>query len=224
MLGAAVSDGLESGQVVSGVGGQFDLVQQAFALEDARSVIVLKSGRERSASPQSNIVWSYGHQTIPRQFRDIVVTEYGVADLRGQPDAEVIARITSVSDARFQEELLEQAKSAGKLPAGFVRPAEWERNTPEQIEAALTPARERGLLPEYPFGTDFTETEQRLLRALARLKEKKGSRRAEAELLWRGLTKPRATEDEQQLLGRMGLASNNSLEETLWRAVLRGAL
>ena len=30
----------------------------------------------------SNIVWSYGHTTIPRHLRDIVVTEYGVADLR----------------------------------------------------------------------------------------------------------------------------------------------
>src|SRR5262249_24882904 len=39
-LGAVVSDGLENGQVVSGVGGQYDFVAQAFALEDARSIIM----------------------------------------------------------------------------------------------------------------------------------------------------------------------------------------
>ena len=31
--------------------------------------------------------------TIPRHLRDIVITEYGVADLRGQSDAEVVKRL-----------------------------------------------------------------------------------------------------------------------------------
>src|SRR5262249_15872560 len=37
LLGAAVSDGLDDGQVVSGVGGQYNFVAQAFALPGARS-------------------------------------------------------------------------------------------------------------------------------------------------------------------------------------------
>jgi acyl-CoA hydrolase len=43
LLGAVVSDGLEDGQVVSGVGGQHDFVTQAFALEGARSIITLNA-------------------------------------------------------------------------------------------------------------------------------------------------------------------------------------
>lgn len=221
LLGAVVSDALESGQVVSGVGGQFDLVQQAFTLEGARSMIVLKSKRERAGSPQSNIVWSYGHQTIPRQFRDLVITEYGVADLRGMSDAEVIARMASVSDAHFQEDLLDRAKSAGKLPKDFARPAIWKQNTPSHIENILGTARERGLLPEYPFGSDFTETEQQLLRALAVLKQQKGSKLSEAKLLWRGLTKRHASDNEQQLLDRMGFGLQNNIKEKLWRTMMR---
>lgn len=85
LLGAVVSDGLDNGGVVSGVGGQYNFVAQAFALEDARSVICVNSTRGSGGNVSSNIRWSYGHTTIPRHLRDIVVTEYGVADLRGNP-------------------------------------------------------------------------------------------------------------------------------------------
>jgi acyl-CoA hydrolase len=39
LLGAVISDGLEDGKVVSGVGGQYNFVAQSFALADARSII-----------------------------------------------------------------------------------------------------------------------------------------------------------------------------------------
>src|SRR4029453_5836369 len=45
LLGAVVSDGLDNGQVVSGVGGQYNFVAQGFALADARSIIALRSTR-----------------------------------------------------------------------------------------------------------------------------------------------------------------------------------
>ena len=63
---------------------------------------------------QSNIRWDYGHTTIPRHLRDIVVTEYGVADLRGKSDRDVIAAMLAITDSRFQDELMRQAKDAGK--------------------------------------------------------------------------------------------------------------
>ncbi|MGZ3286138.1 MAG: acetyl-CoA hydrolase/transferase C-terminal domain-containing protein, partial [Xanthobacteraceae bacterium] len=66
LMGAAVSDGLENGQVVSGVGGQYNFVAQAFALAGARSILTLEATRQAGARPQSNIRWSYGHETIPR--------------------------------------------------------------------------------------------------------------------------------------------------------------
>ncbi|MGH2548987.1 MAG: acetyl-CoA hydrolase/transferase C-terminal domain-containing protein, partial [Thermomicrobiales bacterium] len=72
LLGAVTSDGLESGLVVSGVGGQYDFVAQAFALEGARSIICVNATRGSGAKTLSNIRWSYGHTTIPRHLRDIV--------------------------------------------------------------------------------------------------------------------------------------------------------
>src|SRR5581483_8604132 len=91
LLGDVVSDGLEDGRVVSGVGGQYNFVAQAFALEDARAMIMLRATRTVKGRAQSNIRWNYGHTTIPRHLRDVVITEYGVADLRGKSDRDVIA-------------------------------------------------------------------------------------------------------------------------------------
>ncbi|MGB1062064.1 MAG: acetyl-CoA hydrolase/transferase C-terminal domain-containing protein, partial [Ketobacter sp.] len=88
-LGAATSDGLENGKVVSGVGGQYNFVSQAHELHDGRSILMLKSTREKDGVTHSNIVWNYGHVTIPRHLRDIYVTEYGIADVRGKCDRDV---------------------------------------------------------------------------------------------------------------------------------------
>src|SRR5204862_2818157 len=79
LMGAAISDGFENGQVVSGVGGQYNFVAQAFALRGARSILAVEATRQAGAKTQSNIRWAYGQQTIPRHPRDIFVTEYGVA-------------------------------------------------------------------------------------------------------------------------------------------------
>src|SRR2546430_15405539 len=84
LLGAVISDGLEGGQVVSGVGGQYNFVAQAFALQGARSILTVESTRQAGSRALSNIRWSYGHETIPRHLRDIVITEYGFADIRGK--------------------------------------------------------------------------------------------------------------------------------------------
>ncbi len=166
LLGHVVSDALEDGRVVSGVGGQYNFVAQGFALEGARSIIMLRATRDAKGRTTSNIRWNYGHTTIPRHLRDIVVTEYGIADLRGKNDRDVIAAMLAVADSRFQDELLRRAKDAGKIERDFELPAACRDNTPERIARALAPAFEQGLLPSFPFGTDFTETEQRLIPAL----------------------------------------------------------
>ena len=98
LMGAAISDGLRNGQVVSGVGGQYNFVAQAFALQGARSILALEATRQAGAKTHSNIRWSYGHQTIPRHLRDVFITEYGVADVRGKSDAETIAAMLQITD------------------------------------------------------------------------------------------------------------------------------
>ena len=51
LLGDVVSDGLDDGRIVSGVGGQYNFVAQAFALEGARSAIMLRAAGRRKAGP-----------------------------------------------------------------------------------------------------------------------------------------------------------------------------
>ena len=103
LMGAVISDGLENGQVVSGVGGQYNFVAQAFALQGARSVLTVEATRQSGAKAQSNIRWSYGHETIPRHLRDVIVTEYGIADIRGKSDADVIAAMLQVADSALSD-------------------------------------------------------------------------------------------------------------------------
>jgi len=222
LLGAVVSDGLEDGKVVSGVGGQYNFVAQSFALADARSIIMLRATREARGRTTSNILYSYGHETIPRHLRDVVVTEYGIADLRGKTDRDVIAAMLAVADSRFQDELVRRAKHAGKIEQSFELPAECRDNTPDRIARALAPARERGLLAPFPFGSDFTEIEQRLMPALQALKAASSSPLRLARLLTRGLA--RAPSTEMDCLARLGLDHPSGLGEHLYAALVRGAL
>ena len=222
LMGAAISDGLDNGQVVSGVGGQYNFVAQAFALEGARSVLTVEAVRA-GRKPASNIRWSYGHTTIPRHLRDIVVTEYGVADLRGKSDADVIAAMLAISDSRFQPELMRQAKDAGKLPKNFQIADAHRDNAPERIAAALQPARDAGLLPNFPFGSDFTEVEQRLIPALQILSANAHAPTGLAALLWQGLTTSPHPSD-QACLSRLGLDKPATLAERAYRALVSAAL
>src|SRR2546430_6400067 len=98
LLGAAVSDALESGQVVSGVGGQYNFGAMAHALPGARSILCVRATRTRHGRTTSNIVWNYGHQTIPRHLRDLVVTEYGIAELRDHHDAQITPELLDPAD------------------------------------------------------------------------------------------------------------------------------
>jgi len=222
-LGAAVSDGLESGQVVSGVGGQYNFVAMAHAIPGGRSILMLRSTRTRRSGTESNILWNYGHTTIPRHLRDIYVTEYGIADLRGKSDEDCILAMLAVTDARFQDELARQARDAGKLRRDFVVPQAWRNNTPERLAAALAPLRARGLFGAFPFGSDFSSEELRLLPALKRLQQVSTSKLALAAFLL-GSFGGRASPESVPLLARLGLARSRGVAEWLTRKLLIRAL
>ena len=223
LMGAVIADGLENGQVVSGVGGQYNFVAQAFALAGARSILALEATRQVGTKEQSNIRWAYGHETIPRHLRDIIVTEYGVADLRGKSDADVIAAMLQVADSRFQDELAHIAKDAGKLPRNHEIPRAYRNNWPERVSAALKPAQEAGLLPPFPFGSDFSEVEQRLIPALQTLQDAQGTPLRLAGLLWRGLLRT-PTAADAECLARLGLDRPATIPERLYRALVSAAL
>lgn len=220
LLGAGVADQLDDGRVLSGVGGQYNFVAQGHALEGARSILILRSWRESAGEVSSNIVWEYGHCTIPRHLRDIVITEYGIADLRGQTDAKVIEALLNITDSRFQDDLIEQAQKAGKLPKDFKLDPRFADNTPERLQAIQ--ARHRRLFPEYPLGSDFTDEERDLLRALNWLKSKFKL----TEILELGKAALDAPEPEAfpKHLERMGLNKPDGLKEDLYQRLLLAGL
>ena len=148
-LGDVISDGLDDGRIVSGVGGQYNFIAQSFALADARSAIVLRATRSAKGRNLSNIRWRYAHTTIPRHLRDMIITEYGIADIRGKSDGEVIAAMLAITDSRFQDELLRQAKAAGKIERGFELPKSARDNTPDATTRALKPAADAGRARRY---------------------------------------------------------------------------
>ncbi|PWU27557.1 acetyl-CoA hydrolase [Pseudomonas sp. RW407] len=220
LLGAGVADQLEDGRVVSGVGGQYNFVAQAHELHGGRSILLLRSWRENGGEVSSNIVWNYGHTTIPRHLRDMVVTEYGIADLRGRNDAEVIEALLAIADSRFQDGLIAEAKAAGKLPADFELDRRHRDNLPERLQAVC--AQHREALPEYPLGCDFTPEERDLLRALTWLKSKLRL----SEILELGKATLDAPEPEAfpAHLARMGLEQPDGLREELYQRLILAGL
>lgn len=224
LLGSVVSDGLESGNIVSGVGGQYNFVSMAHALEDGRLIMMIRSTKKSRGKVSSNIVFNYGHTTIPRHLRDIVVTEYGIADLRGKCDQEVIAEMLNVTDSRFQEELLAQAKKAGKIAADYEIPEAFRNNTPERLQELLAPFRAQGYFKDFPFGTDYTPEEITLARALRGLKDKVSTRkyRTAAGIVRHLFCKPPAA--VLPMLSRMKLAAPRCIKDRAMRAAVVYAL
>lgn len=221
--GAVVSDGLADNKVISGVGGQYNFVAQAFALEGARSIITLEATRTRKGKTLSNICWEYPHTTIPRHLRDIVITEYGMADLRDKSDAQVIAALLNICDSAFQPALLEQAKKAGKLPADYQIAEPYRDNTPERIAQTLQPAFNAGHLPSFPLGSGMTGEEEHLAGALSILSPIAGDVKAMFSVALKSLGY-RPNPADMAALQRMQLAAPSSFKERIYRALLLGAM
>ena len=159
LIGAIASDQLEDGRIVSGIGGQYDFASMAFHMRNARFIMMIKATKGAGRTLRSNIVFSYGHCSIPKHLKDIIVTEYGIADIHGKPESEVVQAILNIADSRFQPQLLKQAKKANKVPQDYEIPEIYRNNTPEKIAKMLKPYQEQGYFKPFPFGTDFTPEE-----------------------------------------------------------------
>jgi len=221
-LGAAVSDALEDGRVVSGVGGQYNFVAMAHALHDGRSVLMLRARRGKGRRATANVRWNYGHVTIPRHLRDIAITEHGIADLRGRSDRNCVVAMAAIAHADDQAALLDAARAAGKLERGFTAPDAWRQNTAETLATRLAPLRRSGVLPDYPMGSDFTPEEERLAAALGWLRTHTGSVGARIATVLAALAGGQA--DDDAALARMGLDAPRGLGERLEARLLRHAL
>lgn len=221
LLGAAVSDALEDGRVVSGVGGQFDFVSMAQALDGAMSILICRACRESGGKSSSNIRWNYGHNTVPRHHRDVFVTEYGIAATRGCSDRDTIDRLLHIADAKFQDALIKPPQRSGKLERDYRMAADADKNTPETIKSVFE--QHRIHFPAYPLGTDLTVDEQNLAEALEWLQANTASTGKRVRTMLKA-----TLSGEQQggdtALARMDLEAPNNLKQRLMKRLLRYAL
>lgn len=93
---------------ISGTGGQTDFVRGATRSPGGKSLIVLQSTAQ--GGKRSKIVPFLGEGTpvtLPRTDIDYVVTEYGVAALRGKCIRERAQELIHIAHPNFREELIE---------------------------------------------------------------------------------------------------------------------
>ena len=94
------------GRQVAGIGGQFDFVLGAGRAAGGRSIIALPStGRDGQVSRVVTRLASGARVTTPRYIADYVVTEYGVAALRGKSDAGRARELIRIAHPAFRDTL-----------------------------------------------------------------------------------------------------------------------
>jgi len=97
---------------VAGIGGQFDFVLGASRSRDGAAIIALPStGRDGAVSRIVPRLQAGAAVTSPRALADWVVTEHGVARLRGRGERGRAEALTAVAHPRFREELLQRVIS-----------------------------------------------------------------------------------------------------------------
>jgi acetyl-CoA hydrolase len=102
-LGGNVNAEVAGGAYVGGVGGQLDFVRGAAAAPGGRAIIALPSvSRDGKAS---RIVARCAAVTTPAADADTIVTEWGVAELRGVSYEERARRISAIAHPAFRDSL-----------------------------------------------------------------------------------------------------------------------
>lgn len=99
------------GRHVGAVGGQVDFVRAAMASPQGLSVIAMPATGMRGAASRIVARLADGVVTTARSDADVVVTEHGVARLRGCSLPERARRLIAIADPAFRDELTETARN-----------------------------------------------------------------------------------------------------------------
>jgi 4-hydroxybutyrate CoA-transferase len=97
-------------RMINGPGGQLDFHLGAFMAKGGRAISVMRSlafgGSSTIVSqmPEGSLV------TIPRQFADYVVTEYGIASLAGKSHRERAGELIAIAHPDFRADLRKEAR------------------------------------------------------------------------------------------------------------------
>jgi 4-hydroxybutyrate CoA-transferase len=103
LLGQVNAESVD-GRQVTGIGGQFDFVLGAARAAGGRSIIALPATASRGSRSRIVARLAAGARvTTPRFIADYVVTEHGVAALRGKSDAGRARELLRVADPAFRE-------------------------------------------------------------------------------------------------------------------------
>lgn len=160
----------------------------------------------------------------PRHLRDIVITEYGIADLISKNDQEVFAAILNITDSRFQQDLLQKAKQVKKIDAGYQIPDRFRNNTPERLEKTIQSFKDQGLFPVFPFGTAFTDEEIVIGKSLREFKEKTAASKASVLPGLMGQMLSSVPAEARPYLERMQLDNPSTRQEKLMQKIVVFAL
>jgi itaconate CoA-transferase len=98
----------------SAPGGQLDFVRGAQLSKEGKSILTAYA-TARNGSVSRIVPKILGPATDPRADIQYVVTEYGVANLRGKSTAARAEAMIAIAHPKFRSELVEQAKTLGYL-------------------------------------------------------------------------------------------------------------
>ncbi len=115
LLGQVCSETIGSRQF-SGTGGACDFAQGALRSKGGRGIIAFNSTASNGKISKIKSVLTRGAAvTIPRNFVDTVITEYGVAELKGRTIEERAEALIEIAHPDFRDQLRDEAKELGYI-------------------------------------------------------------------------------------------------------------
>lgn len=101
----------------SGTGGQLDTHLGAQMSEGGRGIIALRSTAKKGQISTIVPILSAGSEvTVPSQSVDTIVTEYGIAELRGRSLRERATALINIAHPDFRDQLWEEVRNMGIVP------------------------------------------------------------------------------------------------------------
>ena len=126
LTGQIVSDSV-GGQFYSGIGGQVDFIRGAGMSKGGLPIIALPStARNGTVSRIVSVVSNGAGVVATRGDVHYVVTEYGIATLRGRSIRERVMELIQVAHPKFRDQLLEDMQKSYRVPA-------YQRNIPAPV-------------------------------------------------------------------------------------------
>lgn len=123
LTGQVAADAVE-GSFYSGVGGQVDFIRGAARSPGGKSIIAMQATAQEGAVSRITARLEAGAGVVTtRADVDCVVTEYGIAELKGRSIRERAVALIQAAHPRFRQALLEEAKALGYVDAGHVLPS-----------------------------------------------------------------------------------------------------